>query len=345
MDKLLCDIEQYDIVSIIGLEKNVGKTTTLNYLIGKSKGLIFLGLTSIGRDGEDEDIVTSTHKPNIFVFSGTLVATAKSCMLESDVTAEILETTGINTPIGEVIIFRALTDGHIHLAGPSINSQIEYISNRLLSYGATKVFVDGALSRKSMASPAITDATILCTGASFSRDVDKVVDTTKHYVELLSLEQCENEKARKLAKELVIDNSVSIINKDLSFKTLDIKTALNNANNIIDSIDENSEYVVFKGVILDNILQAFMKNSELLKKVKFLVCDGTKVFVSHETYYKFLKLGGSIYVLSKINLAYICANPTSPTGFNFDKDTFLSKLRNNLSLPVYDIHDLEKNKA
>lgn len=60
-------IENYKRISIIGMEKNVGKTTLLNKLIadiGKTKKL---GLTSIGRDGEDIDVVTNTDKPRIYV--------------------------------------------------------------------------------------------------------------------------------------------------------------------------------------------------------------------------------------------------------------------------------------
>ena len=54
-------LKDYKRVSIIGMEKNVGKTTVLNQLIEDIGMKKIVGLTSIGRDGEDTDVVTNTH--------------------------------------------------------------------------------------------------------------------------------------------------------------------------------------------------------------------------------------------------------------------------------------------
>ena len=86
-------IENYKRISIIGMEKNVGKTTLLNKLIadiGKTKKL---GLTSIGRDGEDIDVVTNTDKPRIYVREGSIIATGRDCLAKCDITKEILYVT------------------------------------------------------------------------------------------------------------------------------------------------------------------------------------------------------------------------------------------------------------
>ena len=85
--------------AIIGMDKNVGKTTVLNYILGKTKDINVLGLTSIGRDGESIDRVTHTPKPRIYVKKGIILATAKQCMFQSDITKEILESTDIKTPM------------------------------------------------------------------------------------------------------------------------------------------------------------------------------------------------------------------------------------------------------
>ena len=99
--------EKYDSVSIVGLAKNAGKTVTLNYVIEKSftEG-IKLGITTTGRDGEKNDLVTNTEKPTIYVTEGVLVATSSQALLISDAKTEILATTGIKSPMGEIIIVR-----------------------------------------------------------------------------------------------------------------------------------------------------------------------------------------------------------------------------------------------
>ena len=98
-------------MSIVGMCKNAGKTTVLNWILQNTGRERVLGLTSIGRDGESTDVVTGTEKPSIFVPEGTLIATAKDMLRLGDVTKEIMATTGIPTPLGEVVVMRARSDG------------------------------------------------------------------------------------------------------------------------------------------------------------------------------------------------------------------------------------------
>ena len=79
-------------MSIVGMCKNAGKTTMLNWMLHHDRLQGTLGLTSIGRDGESTDVVTGTEKPGIFVREGTLIATAKDMLRLGDTTLEIMET-------------------------------------------------------------------------------------------------------------------------------------------------------------------------------------------------------------------------------------------------------------
>ena len=167
-----------------------------------------IALTSIGRDGERSDLVTNTKKPEIFVYDGTIIATAEKLLfaggnlsdsgndaqkngMNSGISREILDTTGMPTPMGEVIILRACSDGFIQLAGPSMTAQLARLKKRMFELGAAKVIIDGALSRKSLAMPAVSDAAILCSGASYSPDIWKTVEDTCFSAELMMLPQTE----------------------------------------------------------------------------------------------------------------------------------------------------------
>lgn len=44
-----------------------------------------IALTSIGRDGERSDLVTNTKKPEIFVYDGTIIATAEKLLLRAEI--------------------------------------------------------------------------------------------------------------------------------------------------------------------------------------------------------------------------------------------------------------------
>ncbi len=337
MNEILKLIKAYDSVSIIGMNKNVGKTTTLNHILKEARGKMSLGLTSIGRDGEEVDRVTATEKPKIYIEKGTVLATAKQCLFNSDITREILRTTGIHTPMGEVIVCRALSDGYVDLGGPSLNTYLAHIREELLALNCDLVIIDGALSRKSFASPAITKATILSTGAALSRSMRKVIDETRHTVNLLSLPKEEDFEINSISREIINQGRVGIIYKDNTFKTLEVLTALEASKEILEALDKTVSHVVIKGVISDKLIEDIIRSTTLYKNVTFLVEDGTKVFLTSDTLYKFQKQGGTLRVMDQINIICVTSNPRSPYGYEFEKDKFLEELRSALNVPVFDV--------
>ncbi|MDZ4121487.1 MAG: hypothetical protein U1C33_03650, partial [Candidatus Cloacimonadaceae bacterium] len=58
-------------IALIGLSKNAGKTSLLNFLI-KSAPRIRFGIMSTGRDGEEQDTVFATPKPPVILSAGTI---------------------------------------------------------------------------------------------------------------------------------------------------------------------------------------------------------------------------------------------------------------------------------
>ena len=55
------DILKYKSISFVGMEKNAGKTQTLNYVLSRLRTFSkTIAITSIGVDGETTDIVTLT---------------------------------------------------------------------------------------------------------------------------------------------------------------------------------------------------------------------------------------------------------------------------------------------
>jgi len=330
-------IKDYKIISIIGLAKNVSKTTTLNHIIQSSKGNYTLGLTSIGRDGEKYDAITTLPKPRIFVESGILIATATHSIKNSEAKIEILKTTGINTPMGEIVIARVISNGYIELAGPSINSELIFACKELLNLGSNLILIDGAFDRKSFASPLVSEATILSTGASVSKDMQEVIDITHHTMNLISLENEENFQIINLAKDIISKAKVGIINEDFSVKKLEILTALDSVDEILNFMTNKSKILVINGAITDKFLEDFMKKSDFYRSIKILVPDATKLFLNKSTFEKYSKKGGVIKVLNKIKIIVVTINPTSPLGYKFDKSKFLSELKKGIAIPIYDL--------
>ena len=308
MTNFLNAINKCKIISIIGLAKNVSKTTTLNYIIKNLEGYR-LGLTSIGRDGEKYDVITQLPKPRIFIKMGTIVATARQSFEASEVKMEILKKTEFNTPLGEILILKALSDGLIEIAGPSINKYLQEICLDLKNLGCDLILIDGAFDRRSYATPIISDATILSTGASVSEDMQNVINLTVHTSELLNLESEGDQQIIEIAQEILKKSKVGIIDSKNSIKLLDVLTPLDSARDIADKLDENSKYIIIKGALTDKTIEDLMSLTDKYKEITILVEDATKLFLSKKIKKKFQKKGGIIKVLNSIKVIAVTINP------------------------------------
>ena len=303
----------YRSISIIGMAKNVGKTTTLNYLIDSfSRSNTHLALTSIGRDGESTDVVTKTAKPKIFVRRGTLIATAEKLLGLGDITKEILLVTDINTPLGRIVIVRALSDGFVQLGGPSITSQMSDLLGLFAELGADKIIVDGALNRKTLANPSVTEATILCTGASLSRDLHTVIGQTQHLVSLLTLPKLRDKEI--LAELSQIED---------------------------EKVTKRERYIYIRGAVSDTFVNNLIMSGHQLKDVYLIAEDASKIFIKPATYEKLMMKKAILSVVNPINLVGLTVNPTSPYDVDFDGVNFIREMRGSVSIPVYDVKDKE----
>jgi len=324
-------IMPHNSISIIGMSKNAGKTTALNKIIAECKARdIKIGLTSIGRDGEEVDIVTGTGKPKIFVSKGTLIATAADLLKKSDITKEIMHTTSINTPMGSVVIVRARSDGYVQIGGASIGSQIVDVINGLRELGSDKVLIDGAISRKTFSNPIISDAAILSTGASLSADMNNVVSETAFIAQLLTLRPLCDEQVDSL-HDLFAEpiGKIYAIMPDYSIHPIDLVAP--------HSAAEGTKYIYVSGALSDGFMNKLVMSNINLRGVKIIVEDGSKVFVSQRTFENIGLKGSEIVVRRPINLLAITINPVSSDGYVFDKDVFCELLARQTNIPIYNV--------
>lgn len=330
---LLPLIEPYRSLSIIGMCKNAGKTTVLNSILSEmgTTGKT-LGLTSIGRDGESVDVVTQTHKPGIYVREGTLIATALEMLKYCDISREIVETTGFPTPLGEVVLVRARSDGNVQLAGPSITAQLAKLSGMFFSLGADVAIVDGALSRKTLCAPAVSEATILCTGASYSRDIDTVIEDTAFATLLLTLPEqadfSEEERAACPGKALfrMEDGTLRALPQELQL-----------ADALRSQAYAGVRAVYVAGAVTDALLKPVLMAGKRFDELTLSAEDGSKLLIHQDTYDKLLLRGISLAVARATRVAAITVNPFSAYGFDLDKEELRSRMQARVRVPVINV--------
>ena len=311
-------IDKYRTLSVVGIAKNAGKTTTLNYLIEEAMDEgICLGVTSTGRDGESIDVVTGTDKPKVYLYPDTLVSIPTSLFEYASAGLEILRMTKYHTSIGPVMICRVVDSGYVQIAGPVLTSDQMSMSDEMFALGARMVLIDGAIDRRSIAAPETSDAIILATGAVLSRNMQKVAEETAHLAGLYSLSEIDDEQAKK---RFCQSDKITITGKEKAVE-LDVKTALAASSIIDEAIDEDTEYVYIPGALTSSVIANI--HPKKFKHVTFALKDPTKIFLSSNEWQQLRKKGFNVKVLRKINIAAISVNPVSPQGYSFEHHKFV----------------------
>ncbi len=173
----------------MGLAKNTGKTVTLNALLAElEREGTTVGVTSVGRDGEEHDVIDARiAKPRVTLPRGSLIATTSLLLRASGVEHEATRRTGMRTPLGEVVIARTTGTGPIEVAGPSGAQDVRAVAEEMRELGAEQVLIDGAIDRRAASSPSVADGLVVSTGAVLGEDLDEVVERTREAIELVRL--------------------------------------------------------------------------------------------------------------------------------------------------------------
>ena len=335
---LLYDLStKYKTLSIVGMAKNAGKTTALNYLIEEAidEGIV-LGVTSTGRDGESQDLVTGTEKPRVYLEEDMLVAVPTLLYDLADAGLEVIKKTKYSTAIGELLICRVKDAGYVQVAGPVINAEQKLLCQDMMQLGCSLILIDGAIDRKSIASPETSDAIILSTGAVLSRKMNKVVEETAHVVNLYRTPELEEGIIRDVITQNNFDDKIMLVNGDGKIRKLNLITGLGAAKEINGAIDEDTRYIYIPGAFTNSVISDIsLKN---LKQVQFVLKDPTKIFVNAMDWGLFRKKGFSVSVLKNIEIAAITVNPWAPAGYTFDNRFLLEEMKKAIpDIPIIDV--------
>lgn len=347
--RLFDDIAHYGSLAIVGLEKNTGKTETLNYILRHLDGCRRrIAITSIGIDGETVDAVTRTQKPEITIYPDMIFTTAEQFFLQKHFVAEILDISKEHTVLGRLVTARALTRGKVLLTGAADTFTLSknIANNRRL--GVDLTIVDGALSRLSLASPAVTDAMILATGAAFSSNIETLVCKTAFVCKLIELPlfTIDGITFDDEGKRLPLDTDTELRGvfclADGHLEDLGVESALSIGNIDNDKVELiKRQKVIFVYGILSNRVIDFLIENGAAKGCTIVVKDFSTIFVTDDRYALFVRIGGSIVVLRKTRLVALTVNPTSPQGIVLNSEVLCQRLEEATGVRVVDVRRAE----
>lgn len=334
---LLSQLKQkYNTLSIVGMAKNAGKTTALNYLIEEAmdEGII-LGITSTGRDGESTDLVTGTDKPKVFLDVGTIVSVPVQLYDLADAGLEILNMTKYSSALGQIMICRVAESGYVQIAGPASTKDHKNMCEEMMRYGAELVLIDGAIDRKSIAAPDASDAIILATGAVLSRSINKVVEETVHIIGLYRLPELEKGKIKDLILSKIQEEKIMLV-KGNEIEVLNLKTGLAAGRFLDEAIDDETDAVYIPGALTKSVIGDIHPTK--FKRVIFILKDPTKIFIDAQQWQQLRKKGFTVYVLENIKVAALTVNPFAPAGYSFEHEALLKAMKKAIDdIPVIDV--------
>ncbi len=319
------------VVSVVGLAKNTGKTTVLLYLIdhlGTVPGK--LALTSTGRDGEAIDEITGKQKPSVTVREGTLATTGGRSLGEASGLSVVRETP-YTTATGAIVVVRARRTVQVVLEGPATAAEMGRLVADLIEHeGARRVIIDGSLDRIAAAAPGISEGVILAAGAVLGPDAATAVRKTRHAVGLLMTGQ--SPVAVPAAAGVSRYCAVSADGTDWEIRKGSVITDL---AAVIGMLEKGGRYLFVSGALTDEVLEALMERG-LFPVV--IARDATRLFVSERVSARFTAAGGAVRVERPIRLIALTVNPHNPEGIDFDPDGFLAAMRKGIpDVPVFDI--------
>lgn len=325
------------IISIVGTFKNAGKTVTLNEIVSQAgEKSIPVALISTGRDGEKRDVVTESEKPPVHVNKGTIIATVENAIKSEYAGIEILSVTDYNTPMGRVVIGRAMENGYVEISGPYSSRTIRNMCEEMMEFGAKLILIDGSLDRRASAAPFVSDGTVLATGASLARSQDLVIDKTLHVINNYSMPRVEEDEIRDIAQSIIEQGITGVIDEDLTVNYIETQTSLQSGSTIAEHITEKTKYVVLSGSATTCTLKDIMQNAK--GQLKIIIKDGTRIFLPERELHLLKKMGMVLRVVDNINIIAVTVNPYSPDGYYFDAKTFLENMRRAVPhIPVFDV--------
>jgi hypothetical protein len=335
-------------VAMVGLAKNTGKTVAMMALLRELEAAgRRVGVTSVGRDGEERDVIDSRiDKPRISLPGGSLVATTDSLLRTSGLPHDLLERTDVRTPLGRVLIARLRGPGPVEVAGPSAATDVRAVSDAMLAYGAEQVLIDGAMDRRAASSPDVADGLVLSTGAVLSRDIDEVVSRTRDAVDLVRLAPVEELSAddgrvQALAPDSLARGHSALLTNGRAQVTLDPRFALtSDAPRIAGLLDAHldADCMLISGALPEAFARDLASAAHRRKReIVVVVADNTKVFLARRSLSWLRHQGIDIRVLRPTTLLAITLNPLAPGSHAFDSKRLRALLAQAIQdIPIFD---------
>ncbi len=306
-----------EISAIIGIAKNSGKTTFLNYYLRKSRKKFAIFTT--GRDGEEFDLIEKIKKPKVMISAKSFFICSTS-EIKKHFSKIIIHKKLDFASIKELYIVQALDQIEAEIMGPSLsNEQVELA--QILTNFVDEVIIDGSLDRKSIALFSEINNIYLVGGASFGN----IEDTYLEFYRLFLLQNFGESKTNYTQNFIYWENGEKVIT--------DICSVFGNENEIANLISKKCSCIFIPGALTD---YNFIKLRSFLKGKKVIFNHPLNVFLNNKNL-KILLKNSSVFAQKRFDVKKIGINSYSPNGLHFNTKELQIRLQQIFKLEIIDV--------
>lgn len=313
------------ITVIIGISKNAGKTTLLNWIL-KHISSAAVGVLTTGRDGESKDIVDGHLKPRAYLPQNSYFTTFASILRQYSACLEVIERLPYKSVGKELWLCRALRDLKLEIVGPPTVTQQIAIAQKMISYGAEHVFVDGSLDRKSIARSPDIDSLLIAVSPEFGNRQEILSELTKFH---------------NLSKIPKIE--LDITNRDCLCYADDNGTHSTKVKSVMGEqlrLDKYllSRWLYLPGAITDAMFTSFYSFVQAYRG-KIIMRHPFHLYLEDEKLHTLIKTA-KIYCLNPLNIDGIAVNSYSVSGMHLDCNQLRKDIRKSFDIPVVDVTEV-----
>ena len=327
------------VIAVVGLSKNCGKTTFLNwslelgawrretgdvcsqlqalssYLPAPSSQLV--GVTTTGRDGEDVDLVTNERKPKVKLPAGIYFTAFENVFCEKAVWVEGICKLPFRVIGKSLWLYKTLGVVETEIVGPSHLKEQESLIDIFKKYGCDTVLIDGSLDRKSICLSERVDEIVLVIGAAAGG-----IEEIKEQVSGIRA-QGSGIRDQEIGGMVKYENIVYKLG-DCVVET-NIKSIYGHENSVIEILMQQPEWVFFPGALTEYSW----------KKLKKYVFDfNGKIVFNHPLNVRIglrdlkeLINKKGLYSRLRFNLSCVAVNSYSPYNEHIDADLLREEIR------------------
>lgn len=316
------------VISIAGMEKNIGKTSLLNWLasVWAEHGQSTL-LTSIGHEGSvldspEGDTQDTRKKPVIEFRKGNFALTGER-LIHNPSLLEVIEIFPVVTVAGRLLLVKAISDTTVEIVNAgSLELLATIVQNFLSKRVCDRVLIDGALNRWSHTHSKLADYVLIVTGAEVVGTQEEILKKTKFLVHRLQEIPCA-ENVRNRILSALQKGTRCLILKEKEFFSYPFSVLEN--PEILDHCSPE-DMLFTEGVLTTGILQKILQRG---KPIGIIVRDGSCIQMDEIVFERAKKKGNGVSVIFPIAVRGIFVNHQAKNR-NLPFPDFLEKLKKEL---------------